>query len=129
MLSLPIRRFLRPPLESTWLSCSSSFRSHRSATRDSIIEIPVEAQLPPRGQVVIAGSGLIGNSVAYHLVENGWQDVVIIDRGNIADGTSKSGSGMLGLFRPAHERKIVQYCIELYRKLQQKVNKIHVLYE
>lgn len=40
--------------------------------------------------------------------------------GNIADGTSKYGSGMLGLFRPANERHIVQYCIELYRELQRK---------
>jgi hypothetical protein len=34
--------------------------------------------------------------------------VVIIDKGNIADGTSKTGSGMCGLFRPSHERRIVQ---------------------
>ena len=54
-------------------------------------------------QVVIAGSGLIGNSVAYHLVQHGWTDIVIIDKGNVADGTSKYGSGMLGLFRPAEE--------------------------
>ncbi|XP_059094431.1 pyruvate dehydrogenase phosphatase regulatory subunit, mitochondrial-like [Tigriopus californicus] len=39
---------------------------------------------------------------------------------NIADGTSKYGSGMLGLFRPANERHIVQNCIELYRELQRK---------
>ena len=90
-------------------------------SKDSIIRIPVEAKLPAHTQVLIAGSGLIGNSVAYHLVQNGWKDVVIIDRGNIADGTSKYGSGMLGLFRPTHERKIVQDCIELYRDLQQKV--------
>ena len=90
-------------------------------SKDSIIRIPVEAKLPAHAQVLIAGSGLIGNSVAYHLVQNGWSDVVIIDRGNIADGTSKYGSGMLGLFRPTHERKIVQDCIELYRDLQQKV--------
>ena len=90
-------------------------------SKDSIIRIPVEAKLPAHAQVLVAGAGLIGNSVAYHLVQNGWSDVVIIDRGNIADGTSKYGSGMLGLFRPTHERKIVQDCIELYRNLQQKV--------
>ena len=64
---------------------------------------------------MIAGSGLIGNSVAYHLVQHGWTDIVIIDKGNVADGTSKYGSGMLGLFRPAEERKIVKYCIDLYQ--------------
>ena len=32
-------------------------------------------------QVVIAGAGMIGNSVAYHLVKRGWSDIVIIDKG------------------------------------------------
>merc|ERR1719147_465707 len=63
---------------------------------------------------------MIGNSVAYHLVQRGWSDIVIIDKGNVADGTSKYGSGMLGLFRPQHERKIVQYCIDLYQSLEEE---------
>ena len=50
---------------------------------------------------VIIGAGMVGNSVACHLVQNGWKDVVIIDKGGVADGTSKTGSGMLGLFRPS----------------------------
>ena len=78
------------------------------------------SQLPSHAQVVIAGAGMIGNSIAYHLVKKGWNDVVIIDKGNIADGTSKYGSGMLGLFRPQHERNIVQYCIDLYQQLQEE---------
>ena len=46
--------------------------------------------------------------------------MVIVDKGGVADGTSKTGSGMLGLFRPSHERAIVEYCIEFYRMLQNK---------
>ena len=91
-----------------------------SKSKASLVNIPVESKLPERARVVIAGSGLIGNSVAYHLIQNGWKEVVIIDRGNIADGTSKYGSGMLGLFRPQNERQIVQYCIDLYRSLQKQ---------
>ena len=63
---------------------------------------------------------MIGNSIAYHLVKKGWTDIVIIEKGQIADGTSKYGSGMLGLFRPQHERKIVQYCIDLYQSLEEE---------
>jgi hypothetical protein len=43
---------------------------------------------------------------------------MVIILGQVAEGTSRYGSGMLGLFRPWHERKIVQYCIDLYQKLQ-----------
>lgn len=117
---------------------------HHGTPKDTLIDIPVEDQLPKRAkvrescnfqyygeiiidilQVVIAGSGLIGNSIAYHLAKSpGWEDVVIVDRGNIADGTSKYGSGMLGMFRPSHERKIVQYSMQLYRKMQEQVNQL-----
>ena len=80
----------------------------------------VSSPLPSQAQVVIAGAGMIGNSIAYHLVKKGWTDIVIIEKGQIADGTSKYGSGMLGLFRPQHERKIVQYCIDLYQALEEE---------
>ena len=64
---------------------------------------------------------MIGNAVASHLVQNGWDDIVVLDKGGaVADGTSKTGSGLLGLFRPSPERRIVQYCIEFYRLLQEK---------
>lgn len=80
-----------------------------------------QSPLPSHAQVVIAGSGLIGNSVAYHLVERGWSDIVIIEKGKgVTQGTSKHGSGMLGLFRPKHERELVQSCIELYQELQEE---------
>ncbi len=70
-----------------WRHLSTSCRDHNKG--DSLIDIPVESKLPSQASVVVAGAGLIGNSVAYHLVERGWKDVVIIDKGNIADGTSK----------------------------------------
>ena len=63
---------------------------------------------------------MIGNSVACHLVQNGVKDIVIIDKGRVADGTSKTGSGLLGLFRPSSERDIVKYCIDFYRMLEEK---------
>lgn len=71
-------------------------------------------------QVVIAGGGMIGNSVACHLIQNGWKDVVIIDKGEAAAGNTKTGSGLLGLFRPSQERAFVKYCIDYYQALEDK---------
>ena len=79
------------------------------------IAVPTEHVLPERAEVVIAGAGMIGNAVACHLVQNGITDIVIIDKGDVADGTSKTGSGLLGLFRPTQERAFVKYCIEFYQ--------------
>ena len=84
------------------------------------IAVPTCPELPKSATVVIAGAGMIGNSVACHLVQNGVKDIVIIDKGQVADGTSKIGSGVLGLFRPSHERTFVKYCIDFYQMLQDK---------
>lgn len=92
----------------------------RRAPVNGNITVPLETTLPQHAQVVIAGSGMIGNSVAFHLAQLGWKDIVVLDKGQVAGGQSKTGSGMLGLFRPSAERRIVQYCIDLYRTLQSK---------
>jgi len=94
-----------------------NFASVSAQTKE--VRIP-ESELPKHAQVVIAGAGMIGNSVAYHLVQQGWSDIVIIDKGRVAKGTSRYGSGVLGLFRPSYERRLVEYCIDLYTDLQKQ---------
>lgn len=37
--------------------------------------------LPPHTRVVICGGGVVANSVAYHLVQNGWKDIVVLEQG------------------------------------------------
>ncbi|KAL4119079.1 hypothetical protein QTP88_011944 [Uroleucon formosanum] len=79
-----------------------------------------ESVLPTQAQVVICGTGVVANSLAYHLVENGWSDIVLIDQGKPCGGTSHFGSGTLGLFKPIAERNIIMYSIKLYRQLEAK---------
>lgn len=69
-------------------------------------------------RVVIAGAGLVGNSVAYHLTENGWNNVVVLDQNRIGSGTSDFGSGTIGLFKPTPERNIIMESVKLYERLQ-----------
>ncbi|XP_034237226.1 pyruvate dehydrogenase phosphatase regulatory subunit, mitochondrial-like [Thrips palmi] len=75
-------------------------------------------QLPSEAQVVVCGAGIVGNSVAYHLVQNGLTDVLVIDKDTIGSGTSHFSSGTLGLFKPTHTREIIMNSIKLYRQLQ-----------
>ncbi|OXA64141.1 Pyruvate dehydrogenase phosphatase regulatory subunit, mitochondrial [Folsomia candida] len=75
--------------------------------------------LPKEARVVICGSGIVGNSVAYHLVQKGWTDVVVIDQEDgIGKGTSIYGSGVLALLKPVEEQQIINKSIALYKKLQ-----------
>nr|XP_019534740.2 pyruvate dehydrogenase phosphatase regulatory subunit, mitochondrial-like isoform X1 [Aedes albopictus] len=74
--------------------------------------------LAQTARVVIAGAGLLGNSVAYHLTENGWTNVVVLDQHIIGSGTSDFGSGTIGLFKPTPERNIIKESLKLYEDLQ-----------
>ena len=75
--------------------------------------------LPKEARVVICGTGIVGNSVAYHLVQSGWTDVVLLEQeGQIGRGTSLFGSGTLALLRPVPEQRIIAKSIALYKKLE-----------
>lgn len=78
----------------------------------------VTPTLPSQARVIIVGAGVVANSVAYHLSENGWKDVVVLEQNKIGSGTSHFGSGTLGLFKPIAHRDIIWYSIKLYQKLQ-----------
>lgn len=80
---------------------------------------PVNGNFVKEARVVICGSGIVGNSVAYHLVQNGWTDVVVLEQeGKIGSGTSSFGSGTLALLKPVEEQKIITKSIALYKRLQ-----------
>ena len=40
---------------------------------------------PTSAKVVIIGAGIVGNSVAYHLANLGWKDIVLIDKGPLPE--------------------------------------------
>ncbi len=50
----------------------------------------MSSQLPTHAQVVIIGGGIVGCSTAYHLVELGWKDVVVLERKRISSGFRES---------------------------------------
>ena len=37
--------------------------------------------LPDKARVVIAGAGIAGSSIAYHLARHGWRDIVVLHAG------------------------------------------------
>ncbi|XP_061497155.1 pyruvate dehydrogenase phosphatase regulatory subunit, mitochondrial isoform X2 [Anopheles gambiae] len=75
-------------------------------------------QVSRQARVVVAGAGLLGNSVAYHLADNGWSNVLVLDQSKVGSGTSHFGSGTIGLFKPTPERNIVVESLKLYQRLQ-----------
>lgn len=53
--------------------------------------------LPTRAQVVIAGAGIMGCSIAWHLAERGVRDIVVLERDQIGRGATADAAGGIRL--------------------------------
>ena len=82
--------------------------------------MPAERSLPDAARVVVIGGGVGGASVAFHLAELGWTDVVLVDRSELTSGSTFHSAGLVGQLRadPTLTR-MNMYSVELYRRLQQ----------
>jgi len=75
--------------------------------------------LPSRARVVIIGGGVIGASVAYHLAQLGWTDVLLLEQGQLSCGTTWHAAGLVGQLRASENgTRLVQYSTELYGRLE-----------
>ncbi len=74
--------------------------------------------LPASARCVIIGGGVGGTSIAYHLAELGWRDVVLLDRNQLTSGSTFHSAGLVGQLRSSVSlTKMMMYSVELYRKL------------
>jgi 4-methylaminobutanoate oxidase (formaldehyde-forming) len=68
---------------------------------------------------VIVGGGVIGASVAYHLTERGWNDVLLLEQGQLSCGTTWHAAGLVGQLRSSESgTRLVQYSTALYERLE-----------
>ena len=76
--------------------------------------------LPARARVVIVGGGVIGTSIAYHLGQLGWTDVLLLERDRLTSGTTWHAAGLMTCFGSMSETSMSmrQYTRELYRRLE-----------
>ncbi|MCP4301268.1 MAG: FAD-dependent oxidoreductase, partial [Gammaproteobacteria bacterium] len=68
---------------------------------------------------MVVGGGVIGCSVAYHLAKIGWSDVVLLERRQLACGTTWHAAGLVGQLRPSmNMTQLARYTSELYGGLE-----------
>jgi glycine cleavage system aminomethyltransferase T/glycine/D-amino acid oxidase-like deaminating enzyme len=71
-----------------------------------------------QAQIVVIGGGIFGAQVAYHLAKYGRNDVVIIEKGEIASGESSHAAGLVTQFATSQAMlKFRMYSVELYSEL------------
>jgi glycine cleavage system T protein len=75
--------------------------------------------VPSHARAVIVGGGIVGCSVAYHLTKLGWRDVVLLERRELACGTTWHAAGLVGQLRSSHNlTRLARYGAVLYERLE-----------
>ena len=76
------------------------------------------ASFPTQAQVVVIGGGVIGCSVAYHLTELGWRDVVLLEKSQLTAGTTWHAAGLIvSGFTNETDTFMAKYTRDLFERL------------
>jgi glycine cleavage system T protein len=79
----------------------------------------MSVKIPGEAQLVIIGGGIVGCSLAYHLTKIGWSDVVLLERKELACGTTWAAAGLLTQLRQNQEMtNLAKYGIECFSGLE-----------
>jgi glycine cleavage system aminomethyltransferase T/glycine/D-amino acid oxidase-like deaminating enzyme len=71
-----------------------------------------------QAQVVVIGGGITGCSVAYHLAEAGWTDVLLVEKAQLTAGSTCQAAGLVTMFNPSNTMmRFRRYSVELYERL------------
>jgi glycine/D-amino acid oxidase-like deaminating enzyme len=96
------------------LRCRRAFSSSADRTPSHLKGIPRDTR------AVVIGGGVIGSSVAYHLSERGWRDIVMVEQGQLTCGTTWHAAGLIGQLRQTEtETRLSKYGSQLYSELEE----------
>src|SRR6476646_1398398 len=78
-------------------------------------------ELPGSAGVVVIGGGVAGCSIAYHLARLGRPDVVVLERHDLAEGTTWHSAGFVGQLRSTiSQTRMIMYSSALYAELRER---------
>src|SRR5256885_9442532 len=81
-------------------------------------------QGPPKAkcEIAIIGGGVMGLAIAYQLAKRGLTDVVVLERGYLAQGASgRNGGGVRMQWSTELNVRLMQQSIELCRRFAQEI--------
>lgn len=79
------------------------------------------SELPTSAKIVIAGGGIVGCSVAYHLGKMGLTDVLLLEQGKLTCGSTWHAAGLVGQLRTsANITQLLGYSVKLYDTLERE---------
>ena len=77
------------------------------------------ATFPSSAKVVIIGAGIVGNSIAYHLANLGWKDIVQIDKGPLPNPGGSTGHASNFIYLVDHNKEMAELTLESARQYRE----------
>jgi glycine/D-amino acid oxidase-like deaminating enzyme len=74
---------------------------------------------PASARCVIVGAGIVGNSLAYHLADLGWRDLVLLDKGPLPNPGGSTGHASNFIFPVDHSKEMTQLTLESVRQYEE----------
>jgi glycine cleavage system aminomethyltransferase T/glycine/D-amino acid oxidase-like deaminating enzyme len=68
---------------------------------------------------VVIGSGIVGNSLAYHLAELGWRDIVLLDKGPLPNPGGSTGHASNFIFPVDHSKEMTALTLDSIRQYKE----------
>src|SRR3954451_7713035 len=81
--------------------------------------MPDAYQWPTSARAVLIGAGIVGNSLAYHLSELGWTDLVLLDKGPLPNPGGSTGHASNFIFPVDHSKEMTQLTLESVRQYKE----------
>src|SRR5438128_5327914 len=68
--------------------------------------------LPKHARAVVIGSGIVGNSVAYHLGRLGWRDILLLDKGPLPNPGGSTGHASNFIYLVDHSKEMTALTVD-----------------
>src|SRR6266571_1004870 len=76
------------------------------------------SSLPNSARAVVIGAGIVGNSLAYHLAELGWTELVLLDKGPLPNPGGSTGHASNFIFPVDHSKEMTQLTLDSVRQYE-----------
>ncbi len=81
----------------------------------------LEGELPTHASVVVIGGGVMGCSTLYHLAKAGVGDAIVLERNQVASGTTWHSAAQVRALRSTRNlTDLIRYSVSLYAQLEQE---------
>src|ERR1700675_2508049 len=77
------------------------------------------AGLPTHARCVVIGCGIVGNSMAYHLANLGWRDIVLLDKGPLPNPGGSTGHASNFIFLVDHSKEMTKFTLDSVRQYKE----------